>query len=265
MNGASPTPLDARIARLFDLRGRVALVTGGNSGIGKAVGWALGAAGAKVLLVARRIDALATAVTEFQRDGVVAAALPCDLLDRDAVERAVGDAALPFGVPDILVNASGVNLRRPFPQVSDADWDETLALNLTAPFLLTRALAPAMRDRGFGRIINIASLQSVRAFADSSPYGASKGGLMQLTRATAEYWSRYGVTCNAIAPGLFPTALTAPVFSDTQRTAHLAERTMAKRNGELADLHGTAVFLASEASAYITGQTIFVDGGFTAG
>ncbi len=257
--------MDSRILRLFDLTGRIALVTGGNSGIGKAIGWALAAAGAKTVLVARRAEELARAVAEFARDGLTAVAVPCDLADRAGIAQACTDAVAPFGAPDILVNAAGVNLRRSFPEVTDADWDSTLALNLTAPFLLTRALAPAMRARGWGRIINIASLQSVRAFADSSPYGASKGGLMQLTRATAEYWSRFGITCNAIAPGLFPTALTAPVFRDPERAASMASRTMIGRNGELADLHGTAVFLASDASAYVTGQTLFVDGGFTAG
>jgi gluconate 5-dehydrogenase len=122
-----------------------------------------------------------------------------------------------------------------------------------------------MRDRGWGRILNIASLQSVRAFANSGPYGASKGGIMQLTRATAEYWSRHGVTCNAIAPGFFSTPLTAPVFADPQRAQAMAERTMIGRNGELDDLAGTALWLASDASSYVTGQTIFVDGGFSAG
>jgi gluconate 5-dehydrogenase len=121
-----------------------------------------------------------------------------------------------------------------------------------------------MRERGWGRIINITSLQCVRAFPDSAPYGASKGGLMQLTRAIAEYWSRHGVTCNAIAPGFFETPLTAAVMNDPARVQALAASTMMGRNGRLDDLHGAAVFLASEASAYVTGQTLFVDGGFSA-
>lgn len=256
--------MDSRIVRLFDLAGRVALVTGGNAGIGKAIAWALAAAGARTVLVARRADELARTVAEFGDDGFASVALPCDLSDRVAIARACAAAASPFGPPDILVNAAGVNLRAAYPAVSDAQWDATLSLNLTAPFLLIRTLAPAMSERGWGRIINIASLQSVRAFADSSPYGASKGGLMQLTRAAAEYWSRFGITCNAIAPGLFPTALTAPVYSDEDRVARMAAQTMIGRNGELSDLHGTAIFLASDASAYVTGQTLFVDGGFTA-
>jgi gluconate 5-dehydrogenase len=253
------------ILRLFDLTGRVALVTGGNSGIGRAIALALARAGARAILVARREADLAAAVREFAADGLEAHALAADLTDRTAVAALPARAAELAAAPDILVNAAGVNIRKPFPELTDDDWDATIALNLTAPFLLSRAFAPAMRDRGWGRIVNIASLQSVRAFANSGPYGASKGGIMQLTRATAEYWSRHGVTCNAIAPGFFSTPLTAPVFADPKRAQAMAERTMIGRNGDLDDLAGTALWLASDASAYVTGQTIFVDGGFSAG
>jgi len=253
------------IRRLFDLTGRVALVTGGNSGIGRAIALALARAGARAILVARREPDLDASVQAFADEGFEAHALAADLGDRAAVAALPARAASAAGAPDILVNAAGVNIRKPFPELTDDDWDATIALNLTAPFLLSRAFAPAMRDRGWGRIVNIASLQSVRAFANSGPYGASKGGIMQLTRATAEYWSRHGVTCNAIAPGFFSTPLTAPVFADPQRAQSMAERTMIGRNGELEDLTGTALWLASDASAYVTGQTIFVDGGFSAG
>jgi NAD(P)-dependent dehydrogenase (short-subunit alcohol dehydrogenase family) len=165
---------------------------------------------------------------------------------------------------DILVNAAGINLRQPFGEVDAAAFDLHLAIHLRAPFLLTQRLAPAMRAKGWGRIINLASLQSTRAFADSAPYGAAKGGIVQLTRAIAQAWSPHGITCNAIGPGFFPTPLTARVFADAQRTAALAAQTAIGRNGRLEDLHGATVFLASEASAYITGQTLMVDGGFTA-
>lgn len=256
--------LDLSLAGLFDLSGRVAFVTGGSSGIGKAIGWALSGAGASVVLVARREAELEAAVAEFRQAGRRAAALPCDLADRAALRRACERAGEAFGAPDILVNASGINERKPFEEPGDDYWDRTLEINLTAPFLLTRALAPAMRERGWGRIVNITSLQCVRAFPDSAPYGASKGGLMQLTRATAEHWSKFGITCNAIAPGFFATPLTAAVLADPARAEAMARSTMIGRNGALADLHGTAIFLASEASAFITGQTIFVDGGFSA-
>ncbi len=253
-----------RLDALFDLSGRVAVITGGNSGIGKAIALALGRQGANVVLMARRTPELDAACAKLKAEGINAYGIAVDLSDRDALAAACVEAAIPFGAPDVLVNCSGINVRKSFVENTDADWDATLAINLTAPFLLTRALAPAMKLKGWGRIINIASLQSERAFANSAPYGASKGGVMQLTRATAEYWSAFGITCNAIAPGFFNTPLTAPVFSDATKARRNADATMIGRNGEVDDLHGTAIFLASNASAYITGQTIFVDGGFSA-
>jgi NAD(P)-dependent dehydrogenase (short-subunit alcohol dehydrogenase family) len=253
-----------RLDSLFDLGGRVAVVTGGNSGIGKAIAFALGRQGAKLILMARRKAELDEACAELAAESIAAHGVAVDLADREALIEACFEVAEPFGAPDILVNCSGINVRKPFVENTDADWDATMAINLTAPFLLTRALAPAMKSKGWGRIINIASLQSVRAFGNSAPYGASKGGVMQLTRATAEYWSPFGVTCNAIAPGFFNTPLTAPVFRDVAKAQKNADATMIGRNGDVSDLYGTAIFLASNASAYITGQTIFVDGGFSA-
>jgi len=250
------------IGALFDLSGLVALVTGANSGIGRAIAGALADAGARVVLVARRAAELAAAQREI---GARAAFLPCDLTDRKALADCARRAPSFFGPPDILVSAAGVNVRKPMLQVTEADWDTSIRLNLEAPFFLAQKLAPAMIAKGWGRIINIASLQSVRAFGDSGPYGASKGGLVQLTRAQAEAWSRHGVNANAIGPGFFATPLTAPVASDPARWKAMAERTFVGRNGELGDLRGAAVFLASRASDYVTGQTLFVDGGFSAG
>jgi NAD(P)-dependent dehydrogenase (short-subunit alcohol dehydrogenase family) len=250
---------------LFDLAGRVAVVTGANSGIGKAIARALAGAGAAVVLVARRAPELEAARREIEATGGRATARACDLTDRAALFACARGAAEPFGAPDILVSAAGVNIRKPMLEITAGDWDATLKLNLDAPFFLAQTLAPAMIAKGWGRIINIASLQSVRAFGNSGAYGASKGGVMQLTRAQAEAWSRHGVTANAIAPGFFATPLTAPVAGDPQRWQAMADRTFAGRNGELGDLAGTAIFLASRASDYVTGQTIFVDGGFSAG
>jgi len=249
----------------FDLEGRVALVTGASSGIGREIAYALADAGAAVVLVARRAEALARACEDIVARRGRAAAVAADLADRTALRDAARRAGACFGPPDILVNAAGVNRRGPLAEIDDAAWDTTLALNLSAPFFLAQALAPAMAARGWGRIVNIASLQSVRAFPMSAPYGASKGGIVQLTRAQAEAFSKDGVTANAIAPGFFPTELTAPVVDDPVRWRRMAESTFARRNGELHDLRGTAVFLASRASDYVTGQTIFVDGGFSAG
>ena len=254
----------SRLAPLFALEGRVALVTGGNSGLGLAIARALGLAGARLVVCARRVAELEGAAADLRAEGLEAAILPADLAAPDAAEQ-VGAGLAALGLsPDIVVNAAGVNLRQPFGEVTATAFDLHMALHLRAPFLLVQKLAPAMAARGWGRVLNIASLQSYRAFPDSAPYGAGKGGIAQLTRAMAEAWSRQGVTCNAIAPGFFPTPLTAPVFADTERAARLAAQTCIGRNGRLEDLHGAAVFLCSDASAYVTGQVLAVDGGFLA-
>lgn len=251
-----------RLTRLFDLTGRTALVTGGNSGLGLALARALGLAGAGLILTARREADLAAAAEDLRAEAVASEVLPADLAEPAAVADLV--AQLDGRPVDILVNAAGMNLRQPFAAVTAEAFDRHMALHVRAPFLLTQALAPGMADRGYGRIINVASLQSYRAFPDSAPYGAAKGAVVQLTRAVAEAWSTRGVTCNAIAPGFFPTPLTQAVFADAERAARNAAQTACGRNGELTDLYGAAVFLASEASAYVTGQTLPVDGGFTA-
>jgi gluconate 5-dehydrogenase len=253
------------IFELFDLAGKVALVTGGNSGIGEEIADALAEAGAAVVLVARRAAELERAKKSIEAKGGRAACLPCDLMDRRAIDACAMRAGSFFGAPDILVCAAGVNIRHPVLEITEEDWDTTFKLNLDAPFFLAQKLAPAMIAKGWGRIINIASMQSVRAFGNSGAYGASKGGVLQLTRAQAEAWSRHGVNTNAIGPGFFATPLTQPVTSDPVRSRAMADRTMIGRNGELRDLRGAALFLASPASDYVTGQTVFVDGGFSAG
>lgn len=250
---------------LFDLEDRVAVVSGASSGIGREIARALADAGAAVVLVARRGKELQAARGEIEAAGGRAATLEADLADRAGLRRAAAACADPFGPPDILVNAAGINIRKPMLEVSESDWDAVLAINLDAPFLLAQALAPAMIAKGWGRIVNIASLQSQRALPFGAPYGASKGGVAQLTRAQAEAFSRHGVNANAIAPGFFATELTAPVVNDQARWKKMAESTFIGRNGELADLRGAAIFLASRASDYVTGQILFVDGGFSAG
>ena len=249
-----------RLTGLFDLDGRSALVTGGNSGIGLAMARALGLQGARVMLAARSAGALEEARDGLVAEGIAAGIHAADLTDPSAL----AGLAAAAGAVDILVNAAGVNLRQPYGEVSAEAFDLHMAIHLRAPFLLVQHLAPGMAARGWGRVLNLASLQSQRAFANSAPYGAAKGGIVQLTRAIAQEFSGRGVTCNAIAPGFFPTPLTAPVFGDPELAAANAARTAIGRNGRLEDLYGATVFLCSEASAYITGQTLFVDGGFTA-
>ena len=248
----------------FSLREHIALVTGASSGIGRAVAIAFSEAGAKVLLLARRKSMLVELREEINERGGEAAVIVCDLSRVDNWDKLAERAAQDFGPPDILVNNAGVNLRESWQEISDASWDVTMDLNLKTPFFLTRALIPHMAKRRWGKILNIASLQSERAFPNSIPYGASKGGVAQLTRAMSEAWSGQGIMVNAIAPGFFPTELTQPVFEKKERLEELARQTTIGRNGRLDDLVGAAVFLCSPAADYITGQTLYVDGGFTA-
>lgn len=252
------------INALFTLKGRHALVTGGNSGIGLAMAQALGHAGASVTLVARRTAELESAAAMLAKDKIRADWIACDLASPEAVASCGALCLERHGHADVLINAAGINLRKPFMDNSPADWNLHLALHLGAPFFMTQALAPTMKKNNWGRIINLASLQSTRAFANGTPYGAAKGGVTQLTRAIAQEWSAHGITCNAIGPGFFKTALTAPVFDNPELAAKNAAHTCIGRNGELADLTGITVFFASDASAYITGQTLMIDGGFTA-
>ncbi len=246
---------------LFDLTGRVACVTGASSGIGRHAADVLIGAGAQVVGVARRTKAL----KDWQAvNGARAAFVTADLVDRDALSGKAEEIAAPFGEPDIVVHAAGINMRQDADEVTPEGWDVTLALNLAAPFFLSQALVPAMKLRGWGRLVNFASLQTTRAFPSGIAYGASKAGVGQLTRAMAEAWSRYGITANAIGPGFFPTELTEAVFSDPDRAARNAAQTCIGRNGRMQDLDGPLLFLCSDASAYVTGQILMVDGGFTA-
>jgi gluconate 5-dehydrogenase len=249
---------------LFALDGRIAVVTGGSSGIGRAIARALAGAGARVVLVARGADALAETAGQLRAGGAEAAWVSADLGDRASLADGAREAAAHFGEPDILVNCAGINLRPPMSGLTMAEWDQTMAVNLAAPFVLGQRFGPPMAERGWGRIINVASQQAVRAFGNSGAYGASKGGLASLTRSQSEAWAARGVCCNAISPGFVITPLTREAASDPARSAALAARTMIGRNGEAGDFEGIAVFLASPASDYVTGQLIFVDGGFSA-
>ncbi len=246
---------------LFDIRGRVACVTGASSGLGRHAASVLAASGARVVGVARRAEALDE--WRAEADGETAA-ISHDLADRDGLNALAKRVAEPFGSPDILVHAAGINTRQTADDVTPEGWDVTLNLNLATPFFFSQALVPAMKERGWGRIVNFASLQTHRAFPGGLAYGASKGGIGQLTRAMAEAWSPFGITANAIGPGFFRTELTEAVFADPERAARNAAQTCIGRNGEPEDIAGPLLFLCSDASAYVTGQVLMVDGGFTA-
>ena len=249
---------------LFSLEGRVACVTGASSGIGRFLATLFARSGASVIGVARREAELEAWAGETSNNGGRTAFVAVDLGDPGNAGDVAARAAEPFGPPDILVNAAGINPRKHADDVALDTWRQTVDLNLSVPFFLAQKLVPDMAGRGWGRIINIASLQSYRAFENGLPYGASKGGVAQLTRAMAEAWSNRGITCNALAPGFFPTDLTGPVFSDNDLAERMAAQTCIGRNGEMDDLIGPAIFLASPASDYVTGQVLHVDGGFTA-
>jgi len=247
----------------FSLKNKVALVTGGTSGIGKMMALALARAGAFVWIVSTR-DNADEAISEIEQQGSEGAFFQVDVTNSNELETMLSHI---YGVSkkiDILVNAAGINLRIPAEDLSLDDWQKTMDINLTAPYQLSQLVVKKMKENDWGRIINIASLQSLRAFDDSIPYGASKGGVMQLTRALAQAYSKNGILVNAIAPGFFHTKLTESLFQDPEKLKVLAGKTMMNRNGEEEDLFGISVFLCSDANSYITGQTIFLDGGFTA-
>ena len=255
-----------RLLDQFALTGKSFVVTGASSGIGRAMAGFLAEAGASVILVARREAELRRAANQIKLSGGEAAYVVADLCQRERLVDVANQckACSDSGVVDGVVNAAGINLREAVDQVSHDSWDLTLNLNLSIPFFFSREFVPEMRKQNFGRVINIASLQSTRAFPNGLAYGASKGGVCQMTRAMAEAWSPYGICCNAIAPGFFPTELTSAVFESTETRDWAAGQTAIGRNGELDDLFGITIFFSSQASGYITGQTLAIDGGFTA-
>jgi NAD(P)-dependent dehydrogenase (short-subunit alcohol dehydrogenase family) len=252
------------LEEIFGLRGRTAVVTGGSSGIGRSMAVALGRAGARIILVARRPEPMSEVVEELAGHGAEGHAISVDLADRAAVTAAIGTIHGEYGVPDVLVNSAAVNRRTPMGELTEDDWDVTLSANLTAPFLLGQAFGPRMAAQGWGRIINVASQQAFRAYGNSGAYGVSKAGLVALTRSQAEAWSPHGVCCNVIAPGVVHTPLTESTFADPAKVAQHAARAMIGRNGLPDDFGACAVFLASDAAVAVTGQTLFVDGGYSA-
>lgn len=255
--------MNAYLDSLFSLDGRVAVVTGGSSGIGLGIATALARAGASTVIVARGRQRIDEAVRDLAETGCRAAGVVGDLGSRAGI-RAAGEAAVePFGEPDILVNSAGINLRPPYREITEEDWDATMTVNALAPFLLGQRYAPGMAERGYGRLIHISSQQAHRAFVGSGVYGVSKGALESLMRSEAEAWGGTGVTSNALVPGFVLTPLNARLQQDPQQISALAARTMIGRNGLPTDFAAAAVFLAAAGSAYLTGQSLFIHGGLS--
>ena len=257
---------------LFGLSGRTALVTGGSSGIGRAIAEALAGAGAHVVIAARTIGELEQAAEEIGASTAVTAGggsaswVRADLATRTGAHEladALLDSAAGPGQIDIVVNSAGVNIRPPLSDLTEPEWDTTMAVNLEAPFVLGQRLAPGMVERGYGRLIHISSQQAHRPFASSGAYGVSKAAVEGLARSQAEAWSASGVTANALIPGFVQTPLNTRLSFDPAMVAALAARTLVGRNGLPEDFAGAAIFLASPAAAYVTGQAIAVDGGFS--
>jgi gluconate 5-dehydrogenase len=251
--------------RLFDLTGRVALVTGGSRGLGEEMAAGLAEAGAALMLVARREQWLQPAVERFRGSGFRCEGTICDVADRDSVEAAVGRTLQCFGQIDILINNAGISWGTPAEDMPIEKWREVLDVDLTGAFLVAQAAAREMLRRGHGNIINVASVAGLRAMPESlhaAGYSAAKGGLIALTRELACKWASRGIRVNAIAPGFFPSRMSERVLEKFQ--PEIESRIPMGRIGRAGELKGVAVFLASDASAYITGQTLVVDGGATA-
>jgi NAD(P)-dependent dehydrogenase (short-subunit alcohol dehydrogenase family) len=249
----------------FDLNGKVALVTGCSRGLGQIFARALADAGADLIVTSRSVDSLGAFKAEIESIGRKCLALPCDVRDQSSIEQMVASALEGMEAIDILVNNAGCNVRKPAIEVTWDDWNLILDTNLRGTFFVSQAVARSMIPRRSGRIVNIGSVTSVNGYAGLGPYGASRGGVKQLTMSLADDWGRYGITVNCLAPGWFKTSQNAVMYEDPEWVAYLADRIPMKRPGQPDDLRGAIVFLASDASAYVTGQTLLVDGGISTG
>jgi gluconate 5-dehydrogenase len=250
---------------LFDLTGRVALITGASRGLGEGFARVLAKAGADVAITSRDSRSLAKLKDEIGSLGRRVAAVALDVRSHESIEAAVAEAESQLGRIDILVNNAGCNVRKPALDVTWDDWNLVLDTNLRGPFFVAQAVARGMIARGYGRIINIGSVTSVAGYAGLGPYGASRGGIKQLTMSLSDDWGVHGITVNCLAPGWFRTAQNAVLYEDSEWVKYLCDRIPLKRPGQLGDLDGALLFLAAECSRYVTGQTLLVDGGISTG
>ena len=250
---------------LFDLKGQTAIVTGTSRGLGQYFARALAKAGADLVLTSRNRESLVPFEKEIKSLGRAVMSLELEVRDQPSIERMVEAAEAAFGHLEILVNNAGCNVRKPALDVTWDDWNLILDTNLRGSFFVAQAVARRMIPRQYGRIINIGSVTSVAGYAGLGPYGASRGGIRQLTMSLADDWGKYGITVNCLAPGWFRTEQNKVLYQNKEWVEYLCDRIPVKRPGEPHDLDSAVVFLAAESSRYVTGQTLLVDGGISTG
>ena len=250
---------------MFNLEGKNAFISGASRGLGRQFANALAKAGANVVITSRTLESLETTKQEIEAIGRKCINIEMEVLEEESIINAVKKAETELGPINILINNAGCNIRKPALEVTWEDWETVVDTNLKGAFFLAKEIAKGMTERGYGRIVNIGSVTSVAGYAGLGPYGASRGGIKQLTMSLAHDWGDKGVTVNCLAPGWFKTEQNSNSFENSEWVSYIEERIPLGRVGRPNDLDGTCIFLSSDASAYVTGQTLLVDGGISVG